>query len=44
MKVVVRQTEREGGKDLDHSELLRVSERERRGVLQRRREADCCEI
>lgn len=25
-------------------ELLRVSEREIRGVLERKREADCCEI
>lgn len=37
---------REGGgrEELDHPELPRVSERERRGVLRRRREADCCEI
>lgn len=29
----VRWTERKGGKELDHPEPLRVSERERRGVL-----------
>lgn len=37
----VRYTERKRGRE---GELLRVSERERRGVLWRRREADCCEI
>lgn len=31
------EAEREGGKEKDRHELLRMSKRERRGVLQRRR-------